>query len=192
MFGQNDRTIRDNQLGEILFRKNDRARKYIIRIKHNTVSVTIPYMGTYKEAEKFFLQNRSLVLQKTEALKAERERQNRQEVPACNETALRRQAQAVLPGELERLAKMHGFHYQGVRIRKCKTRWGSCSSKGNISLSFYLMLLPHHLQEYVLLHELCHTVQMNHGPAFWAILDKCTQGKAKAYRTELKKQNPLF
>jgi predicted metal-dependent hydrolase len=192
MFSKKDKTIKDNQLGEILFRKNDRARKYIIRIKHNTVTVTIPYMGTYKEAEKFFLQNRSLVLQKTEALKAEREKQNRQEIPACNEAALRRQAQAVLPGELERLAKMHGFHYQGVRIRKCKTRWGSCSSKGNISLSLYLMLLPNHLQEYVLLHELCHTVQMNHSPAFWAILDKCTQGKAKAYRTELKKQNPLF
>jgi predicted metal-dependent hydrolase len=181
-----DKIINDAQLGDVLFRQNIRARKYIIRIKHDAISVTIPYLGTYREAEKFFLQNKPLVLQKTEALKAKREMQKTQEFPAWHETALLRQAQAVLPGELEHLAKKHNFYYQSVQIRKSKTRWGSCSSKGTISLSFYLMLLPYHLREYVLLHELCHTIQMNHGPVFWAILNLCTHGKAKTLRKELK------
>jgi predicted metal-dependent hydrolase len=185
MFGKKEKTITDPQLGEILFRKNGRARKHIIRIKHDAVTVTVPGLGTFREAEKFFLQNRAPVIQKMEALKAKRETQDRPKISAAGEAALRREAQALLPGELERLAKEHGFHYRAVGIRKSKTRWGSCSSKGNISLSLYLMLLPPHLREYVMLHELCHTIHMNHGPNFWALMDKCTQGKTNAYRKEI-------
>jgi predicted metal-dependent hydrolase len=186
MFERKNKILNDSQLVEVLFRKNDRARKYIIHIKQNAVTVTIPYLGTYKEAEKFFAQKRALVIQKMEELKAKSEAAKHRETPLYDETVLRCQAQAVLPGELEQLAKEYGFRYKTVQIRKSKTRWGSCSSKGTIALSLFLMLLPHHLKEYVMLHELCHTIQMNHGPAFWALLDKCTHGKAKELRKELK------
>jgi predicted metal-dependent hydrolase len=189
MFGFKDKTINDPQLGEILFRKNQRARKYIIRIKANAVSVTIPQGGTYAEASAFFKKNRTLVIQKTEEIKAKKETSPKKETPLHNESELRRQAKAVLPQELEQLAKKYGFQYQSVKIRKSKTRWGSCSSKKTISLSLYLMLLPPHLIEYVLLHELCHTIHMNHSPAFWALLDKSTGNKAKELRKELRTIN---
>jgi predicted metal-dependent hydrolase len=84
------------------------------------------------------------------------------------------------------LAGLHGFTYASIRISKSKTRWGSCSSKKNIGLSLFLMQLPLHLIDYVLLHELCHTVEMNHSRQFWELLDGVCNRKAKALRKELK------
>jgi predicted metal-dependent hydrolase len=171
----------DPQIGDILFKYNNRAKRYIIRIKPDVVTITIPYGGNYKSAKEFFNKNKTLILQKINELKPE----NRPELPS---EQLRQKAKLHLPKELERLAKEHGFKYKAVKIQKSKTRWGSCSSKATINLSLYLMLLPAHLIEYVLLHELCHTVQMNHSLAFWMLLDKHTNGKAKELKRELKKQ----
>ena len=108
------------------------------------------------------------------------------------ETALRRIAGEYLPQRLQRLAAEHGFSYSAVSLRSSRTRWGSCSNKGNISLSIYLQLLPAHLSDYVMLHELCHTVEMNHQPSFWALMDKVTAGKAKRLRNELKGYKSCF
>jgi predicted metal-dependent hydrolase len=180
------KVLSDPQLGEIRFQKNNRSRRYIIRIKEQGICVTIPWGGTYKEAEKFFEQNRSLVIRKNEQIKTQKAAFPKPEMPAYNEAELRFLAKTSLPGELAQLAGKHGFTYQSVQIRNSKTRWGSCSSKKTISLSLYLMILPPHLKEYVLLHELCHTVHMNHGPAFWALLDQCTNGKSLELRKELK------
>lgn len=103
------------------------------------------------------------------------------------ERALRHEAVRVLPERLERLAKHHGFSYTKVNIRNMKTRWGSCSERRHISLTFQLMLLPAHLLDYVLLHELCHTVEMNHGERFWQLMDRVTDGKTPFLRKELRK-----
>lgn len=64
---------------------------------------------------------------------------------------------------------------------------GELLSEKNINLSYYLVLLPSHLIDYVLLHELCHTREMNHSERFWDLLDRFTDGKALALRKELKK-----
>lgn len=99
---------------------------------------------------------------------------------------LRKQARGYLPGRLGLLAGRYGFTYTGVKINSAHTRWGSCSSRRNINLSLFLMLLPSRLSDYVLLHELCHTREMNHGPRFWALMDSVTDGCARALRTELR------
>ncbi|GHV10978.1 zinc protease [Bacteroidia bacterium] len=182
MFFSSVKTLVDAQLGEILFRKNSRAKKYIIRIKSDVVTVTVPRGGTFRYAEQFFDNSRPFILQKKAILAAKKV--DNPDIPT--DTELRKQALAYLPGELQRLATVHGLHFQTVKIRKSKTRWGSCSSKGSISLSIYLMLLPPYLIEYVLLHELCHTVEMNHGNVFWALLNQHTAGQAKILRKELK------
>lgn len=103
------------------------------------------------------------------------------------EEALRRNAKSVLPARLERLSKVAGLPYSSVKINSSQGRWGSCSARKDINLSFYLLLLPSHLIDYVLLHELCHTREMNHSERFWALLDQLTDGKALALRGELKK-----
>ena len=99
---------------------------------------------------------------------------------------IRIEAARVLPSRLAMLASTHGFKYSNVTIRNTKTRWGSCSSKKRISLAASLMFLPEHLIDYVLLHELCHTCEMNHSERFWSLLNKAVNGCAQQLRKELK------
>lgn len=90
---------------------------------------------------------------------------------AC-ERALRRQAKVYLPQRLAELAQTHNFSYNTVSIKKMKSRWGSCSSRKNISLNLYLMQLDDALIDYVLLHELVHTRVLSHNAAFWRELSQ--------------------
>lgn len=102
------------------------------------------------------------------------------------EEALRRNAKIILPPRLYMLSMRHSLPYKSVKINSSSGRWGSCSARGNINLSYYLVLLPEHLIDYVLLHELSHTREMNHGVHFWELLDTLTDGKAQMLRKELK------
>lgn len=102
------------------------------------------------------------------------------------EETFRIEAKKILPHKVEELASKHGFNYNELRLKKITSRWGSCSGKNNINLSIYLMKLPDELVEYVILHELCHTVHKNHGPSFWNLLNKLT-GNAKGLATRMRK-----
>lgn len=96
------------------------------------------------------------------------------------------EAHHYLPARLSELARQHGFRYNRVTIRNNKSNWGSCSSQNNISLNLQLMKLPEHLCDYVLIHELVHTVEKNHSAAFWRRLNEATGGKAKKLAAEMK------
>ncbi|MDR3057977.1 MAG: M48 family metallopeptidase [Prevotella sp.] len=104
----------------------------------------------------------------------------------CIEKALRYEANRIFPSKVKDFAQEYGFKYTGVKINKSRTRWGSCSSKKSINLSYYCMLLPEHLADFVILHELCHTVEMNHGEKFWQLLDNISGGKSKELTSELR------
>jgi predicted metal-dependent hydrolase len=95
------------------------------------------------------------------------------------EESMRLEAKAFLPGRLAWLAREHGFSFNNVTIKNLSSRWGSCSGKNNINLNLHIMRLPDELIDYILLHELCHTVEKNHGKNFWALLDKVTGGRAR-------------
>lgn len=103
------------------------------------------------------------------------------------EEALRRNAKIILPMRLYQLSGEHNLPYKSVKINSSRGRWGSCSARKAINLSYFLVLLPPHLIDYVLLHELCHTREMNHGDRFWALLNSLTNGKAFELREELKR-----
>ena len=88
----------------------------------------------------------------------------------------RRRAKSCLPIKTRQLADKHGFRYSKLRIKNQKTLWGSCSAKRNINLNLRLMMLPDAAIDAVILHELCHLRELNHGPAFWRLVKEvCPQ-----------------
>jgi len=99
---------------------------------------------------------------------------------------MRKEAKRLLPNRTKQLADKYGFTFSDVKIQSSKTRWGSCSRAQSINLSLYLMLLPADLVDYVILHELCHTKEMNHGANFWIWMDRVTDKKSKELRAQLK------
>ena len=87
------------------------------------------------------------------------------------ERALRNEARAVLVPRLRQLATAHGLEFSRVSIRRQRSRWGSCSRTGAIALNYRLIQMPAAVCDYVLLHELMHLKQQNHGQKFWALVE---------------------
>ncbi len=100
--------------------------------------------------------------------------------------ALSLEAKQTLPAMVEEIASRHGFRYGKVTVRATKSRWGSCSSTGDLSLCVFLMRVPDHLKEYIILHELCHTRYRDHSPRFHKLLDGLLGGREKELGRELK------
>jgi predicted metal-dependent hydrolase len=105
--------------------------------------------------------------------------------------ALKREAKAYLPRQLKYLADAYGFSYEKVRYANQSGRWGSCSSSGTISLNIALMNLPLELIDYVLTHELCHTVHLHHQANFWSLVESHAPGY-RELRKQLKTHNPYI
>lgn len=76
-------------------------------------------------------------------------------------------AARVLPEKVQYFAEILGVSYGRITIRSQRTRWGSCSAKGNLNFNCLLSLCPEEVQDYVVIHELCHRKEMNHSAAFW-------------------------
>jgi len=102
------------------------------------------------------------------------------------------EAKEFLPVRVSQLASNCGFSFGNVAVKRIKSRWGSCSHQNNINLSVYLMQLPDYLIDYVILHELCHTVEKNHGPKFWSLLDRHTGARAKLLAKEMKRYSTRY
>ena len=162
--------LMDPEIGEVTFRKSLRSRSISIRVHPvKGVSVSVPYIVPYAAARLFFEARRGWILE-TMARQKERLKDVRPAAPGEIE-ALRRQAKAELPPRLAELAARYGFVYNKVVIKHNASNWGSCSSKGNINLNLNIVRLPKVLQDYVLLHELCHLRHQDHGHAFHLLLE---------------------
>jgi len=107
------------------------------------------------------------------------------------ERALKKEAEKLLPIRLAELAARHGFSYKLVKIKKLRSRWGSCSNDKLITLNYFLMQLPWPLIDYVLLHELTHTVHLNHSPSFWSDFEKAYPN-AKQMRKQIRAWRPII
>lgn len=86
--------------------------------------------------------------------------------------ALKKQAKVVIPEKVKHYAPIVGVDYGRITIRCQRTRWGSCSSKGNLNFNCLLMLMPDEVIDSVVVHELCHRKQMNHSAAFYSEINK--------------------
>lgn len=99
---------------------------------------------------------------------------------------LRNKAKQIIPPRLKALAEINGLSYKSIKINSSRSRWGSCSSLKSINISLFTVLLPKELQDFILLHELTHTLEMNHSSRFHAKLDAMLGGREKELNLKLK------
>ncbi len=103
----------------------------------------------------------------------------------------REQARILITREIERMNLHYGFIYGKIAVRNQKTRWGSCSKKGNLNFNYKLLHLSKKEREYVIVHELCHLAEFNHGKHFWELVAR-TIPKYKTIRSKMKKNGIDF
>lgn len=163
------------------------ARRYILRmLDDGTLRVTLPRWGSKREALVFVDQSRRWI---------DRQRERRRAIshrPVAEEPALRARAAEQLPLQLLELAERHSVVVSRVSIRNQRSRWGSCSARGSITLNWRLILVPDFVREYVMLHELMHRRELNHSRRFWRLVGAVCPQYQDARRWLLQEGQRLF
>lgn len=155
-----------------------RSNRKTVAIQVNSdrsVTVRAPRSASEKDIEEILKKKKAWISKHIEKIKETKERfeaeptekLTREKVIALAEEALK-----VIPERVEYFAKVIGVTYGKITVRNQKTRWGSCSSKGNLNFNCLVMLTPLEVIDYVVVHELCHRKEMNHSKAFWAEVEK--------------------
>ena len=163
-------------LGEIRILVIRSARKSLgLEVRDaNAVLARIPARVSDRELKAFVENHRSWILEKT-AVMAERE-ENRKSTPAPPPELLsktdRMKIQLKIGKRVRHYCETMGVTVGYVAVKNPKTRWGSCSAKGNVNFNYQLAFLPEELLDYVVIHELAHRRHMDHSRAFWAEVEK--------------------
>jgi len=175
-------------LGPVFFTASSRSKRLSITIKPDrTVRVAIPKGMSLPAAMNFLKSKTPWVKRHLDTLQMLQQNRAQGSLPALGTTS----PGSVLSARLNQLAGKYGFTYNRLFIRNQRTRWGTCSSRNNISLNINLLRLPQELQDYVMLHELAHTKHKNHSRDFWAEMDRLARrgglvGDAKKLRKQMK------
>lgn len=142
-----------------------------IQIKeHGQIIVRTPYAISKREVENLLIEHQSWIL-KTQAKIIRKEA----EQPYFTDEERRKGialAKKIIPERVAYFAEKMGVDYGRITIREQKTRWGSCSSKGNLNFNWKLVLFEQTLLDYVVVHELAHRIEMNHSARFWTIVER--------------------
>ncbi len=178
-------TVAVNGIGPVLLERSNRARRVIIYVKpFKGVRVAVPDRVSFNKAEEFVRTQIDWITVQLEKMRQYEKEYNL--ISGINEIIDKEKVKKVLTRRLQQLADKHGFVYNRVFFRNQKTRWGSCSSKNNISLNMKLIKLPDELIDYVILHELVHTRKKDHSKDFWSEMDKVV-GEGKKMASRLRK-----
>ena len=140
-----------------------------------TVTVRAPRYATNREIERIVREKEPWIRKQLEKIAGQKEMATEQQLEKLTEKDIRELADRALvyiPERVKYFAPQVGVSYGRITIRNQKTRWGSCSSKGNLNFNCLLMLMPAEIQDYVVVHELCHRLEMNHSKAFWGRVEE--------------------
>ena len=166
------RTNESYNYGNIDYRLVYSAKRKTIGISVKELKVTVRApMGTKRGTVERVLEKHRAWIEKS----IEKQRARLEAMPKIDESELysiRDAAKAYFTDKTEHYAKLMGLKYGRIMITKARQRFGSCSSKGNICFSYRLMRYPEEFREYVIVHELCHLVHMNHSKDFYNLLEK--------------------
>ena len=148
-----------------------RSKRKTISIKVNkdlTVTVRAPIFTSDNEISEILKTKESWISKCIEQIKRENEELSKVDYFSAEEIGeLSDKALDYIPGRVKYYSDIMEVTYGKITIRNQKTRWGSCSGKGNLNFNCLLMLMPPEVIDYVVVHELCHRKEMNHSKAFW-------------------------
>ena len=151
------------------FVRHPKARRYVIRVRPDgSVRVTLPRWGSRRSAQLFAEQHRPWIARQQARVLALRNNTVFHTPDAIKE--FRQRAVRELPDRLRHLAERHGLVVGRISVRNQRSRWGSCSPSGHISLNWRLVLMPEEVKDYVLIHELMHLRRLDHSPHFWRLV----------------------
>ena len=140
-----------------------------------SIRIRAPRFCTNAAIRRFMQKNRAWIAGKLELAAQRQQRKTTPEGRPFTDREIRELAERALrelPPRVRQYAGQMGVTYGRVTIRCQRTRWGSCSSKGNLNFNCLLMLAPSEVQDYVIVHELAHRMEMNHSPRFWRIVEE--------------------
>ena len=155
-----------------LIRANRKTLSIVIK-PGGEVEVRCPKRCSRREVDAFVLSRKDWIEKHLSAIA------ERPTLPVLTQAEIRelaKQAAEILSERVRFFAQQMGLSYGRITIRSQRTRWGSCSAKGNLNFNCLLMLAPKEVQDYVVIHELCHRREMNHSTAFWAEVERYCPG----------------
>ena len=133
------------------------------------VLLRAPLRAGQRQLEAFAEKNRDWIARKQEEARLRRE-EAAEVLPLTEEElkALQKRGRVLFAERAARYAPLVGVDFGRISVRKQRSKWGSCSSRGDLNFNCLLLLAPEEVLDYVVVHELCHRLEMNHSPRFWA------------------------
>ncbi len=164
-----------------------RAKRMRLSVYHDgRAVVTIPRMLPIGIVEKFLTQKSGWLLDKLDYFRRVQITPRRKVNDRGDFLKYKDQALLLAHERIVHFNKMYGYSWNKITIKNTKTRWGSCSKKGNLNFSYKIALLPQKMADYIIVHELCHLGEFNHSRNFWGLVAK-TMPDYLEIRRELKK-----